>query len=154
MTITQYLTNLCEHSGIDPANISVEESESDGYLMIQLNVPQEDSGLFIGFHGDTLNSLQRLVRVVFQDQYPELKIVLNVNDYKQQRADKLHEMAASAAERVLSTKQPYRFSYLPSNERFVIHSFFSDNPDYPELESFSEGEGSQRYLVVRLKQAA
>jgi predicted RNA-binding protein Jag len=99
-------------------------------------------------------SLQRLVRVIFQDQFPELKIVLNVNDYKQQRAEKLQEIATAAAERVLGSGQPYRFSYMPSNERYIIHSFISESEEYKDkLESVSEGEGSQRYLMLRLKQA-
>jgi spoIIIJ-associated protein len=154
MTIQTYLTNLCQHSGVDAEQVVVTLEEDDTHLHVQLDVPAEDSGLFIGYHGETLSSLQRLVRVIFQEKYADKKITVNVNDYREQRTSKLEDMARNAAERVLSSGQSYRFSYLPPHERFVIHSFISENPDYSEVESVSEGEGGQRFLTIRLKAAA
>lgn len=153
MTIQTYLTSICQHSGIDPDQLEIDLQEEGDRLIAAITVPTEDSGLLIGFHGETLSALQRLTRVVFQAELAEKRLVINVNNYREQRADKLKQIAVRAAERVLETGQPYTFSYLPSNERFVIHSTISDDETYADLESVSEGEGMHRVLTIRPKQS-
>ena len=151
MTIQNYLTNICQHSGIDPDSMQIEMTDDDQAVTAAITVPQEDSGLLIGFHGETLSALQRLTRVVFQDELAERRLIININNYREQRAEKLQQIATRAAERVLETGRPYTFSYLPANERFVIHSTISEDSAFSELESVSEGEGAHRVLTIRLK---
>lgn len=153
MTIQNYLTNICQHSGIDADHLEIEMIEDDQAVTAAITVPQEDSGLLIGFHGETLSAIQRLTRVVFQDELAERRLIININNYREQRAEKLQQIAIRAAERVLETGRPYTFSYLPANERFVIHSTISEDSAFSELESVSEGEGSRRVLTIRLKAA-
>lgn len=151
MTIQTYLTNICQHSGIDPEHLQIDVEEQDDQVTAAIEVPVEDSGLLIGFHGETLGALQRLTRVVFQQELSEKRLVININNYREQRADKLKQIALRAAERVMETGQSYTFSYLPSNERFVIHSTISEDPAFKDLESVSEGEGMHRVLTIQLK---
>lgn len=151
MTIQSYLTNICKHSGLDAEQLEVTVDEQDGVITANITVPPEESGLLIGFHGETLSALQRLTRVVFQEEIQDKRLTVNVNQYREQRAEKLAEMAKNAAAQVLETGRPYRFSRLPAHERFVIHSTISDSQDYAELESVSEGEGRDRVLTIRLK---
>lgn len=153
MTIQTYLTNVCQHSGIDPESLEIEMTEDEQAITAAITVSQEDSGLLIGFHGETLSALQRLTRVVFQNELAERRLIININNYREQRAEKLREIAIRAAERVLDTGRPYTFSYLPANERFVIHSTISEDSAFSELESVSEGEGPHRVLTIRRKSA-
>ncbi len=151
MTIQTYLTNVCQHCGLAEETLTVEMVESEGQIQANITVPTEDSGLLIGYHGDTLASIQRIARVIFQEELGEKKLVVNVNNYREQRAEKVVQMAQNAAERVLETGRPYTLSHLPSHERFLVHSTLSENPDYASLESFSEGEEPYRVLVIRPK---
>lgn len=151
MTIQTYLTNICQHSGIDPDHLNIELDETEEAVNVAITVPMEDSGLLIGFHGETLSALQRLTRVVFQDELTDKRLSININNYREQRADKLKQIATRAAQRVLETGQAYTFSYLPANERFVIHSTISEDPEFSSLESISEGEGTHRVLTIRPK---
>lgn len=151
MTIETYLNNLCKHSGIDQDQVNVEVQDEGEMVMVSLTVPQEDSGLFIGFHGETLSAIQRLVRVVFQADYQDKKVIVNVNNYREQREEKLREMTVGVAQRVLDSGRPYTFSFLPPQERFIVHSTLSEYPEFAGLESVSEGEGNQRFLVIRLR---
>lgn len=151
MTIQNYLTNVCKHSGLDADQLEVKINEADDVITAEITVPPEESGLLIGFHGETLSALQRLTRVVFQEELKDKRLVVNVNQYREQRAEKLREMAENAATQVLETGRPYRFSRLPAHERFVIHSTISDGEEFTELESVSEGEGRDRVLTIRLK---
>lgn len=152
MTIDSFLTQLSEHCGISADDLKVEVQEDGEYLRVSVLVPEEDSGLFIGYHGETLDSIQRMVRIIFQDEYPDHKIMVNLNDYRQQREDRLTEITESVADRVLETGESYTFnSYFPAHERFVIHSFLAQNEKYAELESISEGSGKNRKLTIQFK---
>lgn len=153
MTTKTFLTQLCEHCGLASDAIKYTEEQNEKNKQITLSVPEDDSGLFIGFHGETLESLQRLVRIIFQESADE-KIVLNINDYRQQREDRLKELTKEAVERVLSGESIYTFhSYLPAYERFIIHTTLGEMPEAAELESISVGDGRDRRLQIQRKQA-
>lgn len=152
MTIESFVRNLCEHCGVDPEVLEVSIEETEAVIQVSINLPEEDSGRFIGFHGETLESMQRVLRVIFAEEHPEKKIVMNINEYRQEREKKLQELTKSVAERVLETGQAYTFqSYLPAHERFVIHSTLNDLPENEKIESVSLGEGKERRLTIRLK---
>lgn len=150
MTIDQYLSQLFEHCGFasDQVEVSIEEAEDK--ILVQINLAEADSGAVIGYHGEGLESIQRMVRVVFADQYPDKKIVININDYRQRRNEKLEELTVKAAQKVLETGRPFTFrSYLPAYERFIVHTALSNNSEFKELESVSAGEGKSRRLTIQ-----
>lgn len=154
MKINSFLAQLCEHCGISSDEVTITIDESDDLLSIQFELDQDDSGLFIGTHGETLDSLQRLVRILFVEEYADKKIVLNINNYREQRTDKLTDLTHSIAERVLQTGRSYTFrSFMPAYERFIVHSIISENEDFNSLESISEGEGAYRRLTIQKKQS-
>ncbi len=148
MNITDFMNRLLAHLGIENAEVEVVEDEE--YLHVQIKVAEEDSGLLIGYHGETLAALQRLAQLSQRDATGK-KILINVNDYKQHREEQLKEMTARISERVLDTHQTYVFPFLPANERLVVHSALSSMPEFSELESVSTGEGSGRRLEIRFK---
>lgn len=152
MTIDSFLTQLSEHCGVAADELFVDVKEDGEHLRVAITVPEQDSGIFIGYHGETLDSLQRLVRIIFQEEYPDHKIMVNLNEYREQREDRLREITESVADRVLETGESYTFnSYFPAHERFIIHSCLADNEKYAELESVSDGTGKQRKLTIQFK---
>lgn len=151
MNIQDFLTNVCQHSGVEPESVEMVESDESGMVIANITVSPEDSGLLIGFHGENLSAIQRITRVVFQEDLTDKRLAVNINEYREQRAEKVKQLAVNAAERVLETGRPYTFSYLPANERYVVHTTIAENPDYSTLESVSEGEGFHRVLVIRSK---
>lgn len=153
MTITDYLQKLCQHCGVDPSHIQITLEETDTHIKAHIELPEEESGLFIGYHGETLDSVQRMVRLTFREELEaqDKRFILNVNQYREQRQDQLAERVITIAQRVLETGESYTFNYLPSHDRFLVHTTLSENSEFAELESVSEGEGRERYLTIRLK---
>lgn len=152
MTIDVFLTQLCEHCGIAADQIEVTTKEVDDRLEIQLNVPEEESGRFIGYHGDALQAMQRVLRLAFESQFPEKKIVLNVNDYRERRLAQLEEKVQRIAKQVLADGHPYTFNnFIPSHERYVIHTALASVPGAEKLESYSQGDGASRRLTIALR---
>lgn len=130
-------------------------SEVEDRVEVQLNIPEEESGRFIGYHGDALQAIQRVLRLAFEKEYPEKKIILNVNDYRERRLQQLEEKVTRIAQQVLEDGQPYTFNnFIPSHERYAIHTVLASLPDSDKLESFSAGEGMSRRLTIALKQDA
>lgn len=127
------------------AKVSVEKTEET----IKVAVETSQSGAIIGYHGEALVSLQLILNLLVHKTlgvWP--KIVVNVGDYREKREDYLKNMAQNIADRVKTTGRPSVLTDLSSFERRIIHMGLSDNPD---VESFSEGEGRDRRLVIRLK---
>lgn len=156
MKIESFITQLCEHCGVpaDQVEVTVENKEEE--VEITISVPEEDSGIFIGHHGEGIDSIQRIVRILFQNQENEefnKRMKLNINGYREKREDRLKDLAYSIGNKVLETGKSYTFnSYLPAHERYVIHATLSEEDGFSDLESVSEGTGKSRKLTIRLKQ--
>lgn len=148
MTIKEYVERLLQLSSIEI--ISIEVTEDDESVQIVLEIPETDAGPVIGHRGEALAALQRLVRIVFHDELNGKRLILDINDYRDQRRQQLEEMAHRAAESVLQSGREYELPYLPSYERFIVHSVISEDEAYSELVSESYGEGRGRRLIVRL----
>ena len=149
MLIQEFVERLLAHMGVEGAEVVVEESDM---IFVQISVSEEESGLLIGYHGEVLASLQKVLQLVYHEHDEDKRIVVNINDYKERREAQLREMTAKIAQRVLDTNQTYVFGFLPANERLIIHKTIVETPEFSRLESVSEGEGSQRRLQIRAKQ--
>lgn len=154
MKIQDFLTQLLEHCGVDISNIAIEISEDDDFTRVSVQLDQEESGLLIGYHGETLESIQRLLRLIFQRSPEDKRIILNINEYRENREAKLKETVTTIAQEVLDSGQEYVFNTpLASHERFIIHSFISSDERFSDLESISLGVGRDRRLHIRPKQS-
>lgn len=121
-------------------------SDEDVY---QVQLETEDPGILIGYHGETLRSFQRIVAMIIYRQTSEwLRIVVNVGDYRQRRQEALEKMALAAAQKARFSKEAQSLPPMPSAERRIIHMALAEEDD---VETISEGEGRNRYVVVHPK---
>jgi predicted RNA-binding protein Jag len=149
MTIQTYLTQVCQHCGLREEDVTVSVEQDETKVVVQLDVPKEDVGLFIGHRAETLASLQRMIRIIFREEFAEKVVRLNINDYRKERVESLEDKTREIANEVVRSGREYVFPYLSSYERFVVHSLISSD-EFPTLESVSEGEGKERRLVIRV----
>lgn len=160
--IKNWLEQLLDLMLIQDAQIEITETEPNNWR-INIQVNAEDSGSLIGYRGDGLQSLQRLVRIIFTDVNHSSfrdkeneneswqRLTININDYLEEKSERLRQTALRAGHKVLETGRAYRLHSLSSPERFIIHSEISQNPEFSELESFSEDDESGRVLIIRYK---
>ena len=133
-----------------PASVSpspeftVEDEE--GFSSVGLNIEGEDLGILIGRHGQTMASLQHIVRLIvaYQTQV-RLPIVIDVEGYKQRRCEGLRALASRLAEQVKSRKMPFTMEPMSAFERRVIHLALADHPD---VNTESTGFGETRKVVI------
>ena len=150
MKIEEYLEKIVEHLGLE-GEIEIKIEESDERLRISLEVSEHDTALLIGARGDTLDALELLTKMSFKDDYPDKRIILDVNDYKLRQLERLKERSLDVGYKVLETGRPYEFRYLNSFERHIVHSSIAEEEGLSELETFSEDRDRGRVLTVQLK---
>lgn len=130
---------------------TLEVIEDEG--VFQVIIKTEEAPTLIGRHGDTVRAFQKVLEVILFQQLKEpVRLLINVNDYREKQEERLNEMAREYAQKTLDSKTPGYISHLSSYERRIIHQLITS--EYPDLTSYSVGEGRDRQLVVDLKENA
>ena len=116
--------------------------------VIELSVPNTYlSNLLIGRNGDTLRSLQFLLRSTLIQKNAELtRVNLDIADYKRRHNDQIADQAEEWAKQVLASGEEMSLRPMNPAERRVVHKVLSD---YSALSTESEGEGRDRHIVIR-----
>jgi spoIIIJ-associated protein len=142
--IEKVIKNLFASLGVD-ASFTISEDEE----AIGVTLETEDTGIIIGYHGETLEALQLVLSLLLAKKRGEFKRVsLEVGDYKKNRSEWLERLALDAKERAISENKEIYLSDLKSWERRVVHLLLQDDK---EVVSESTGEGKDRVLVIKPK---
>src|SRR3990170_7943006 len=99
--------------------VVVKKSEDDH---ISVNIKTEETGLLIGHHGETLNSLQLILGIFLYKKLGKwVRLVLDVGDYRQAREESLREMVGRIIKEVEEAGSPVTLPYLSPFERRLVH---------------------------------
>lgn len=130
-----------------PATVSVARADPEE-IRLHIHSPQSQ-GLIIGRHGDTLDALQFLVAIAAnRGEGGGYRIVLDVGGYRKRQAAKLVKLAHETADQAVATGQEAVLPGLKPYERRLVHLALAERED---VETYSEGEGEQRRLVISPK---
>lgn len=125
------------------ATASVESSDES----IEVVLETEESGIIIGYHGETLESLQLLMSLAVSKRIGRfVRVMLDVGGYRQQRTEYLEQLVSQMKESVISENREKIINSLKSWERRVVHMILKDDPD---VVTESEGTGRDRVLVIK-----
>lgn len=144
-TVTQIVEELIAKLEI-VGSVSVATDETDAF---RISIATEETGLLIGHHGKTLESLQLILGIIISKKLGRwVKAYVNVGDYREKREEALMHMAQRAADRALTSGRPVELSRLSPAERRIIHLTLSGDE---RIATESLGEGDARVLVVKPK---
>lgn len=130
------------------AKATVKEDKENEAIRIDIEAGEE-TGLLIGKHGETLDAMQLLLGMMMRQKQEEwTRIILNVGDWREKQEEHLEDLASQAASRARETGEPQTLFNLNPSQRRIIHMALSEEKD---IETESEGEGKERYLVVKQK---
>ena len=121
------------------ATLRAEYDEFAGGPVIDISGP--DSGLLIGRRGQTLQSLQFIVQSIVRQRLTreDVRLSLDVEQYRQRREDGLREMADRVASRVRETGRSIQLEPMTPADRRVIHIYL-DEQEGVRTESVGFGE--------------
>ena len=118
-----------------------------GGAIIDLN--GNDSGLLIGHRGQTLQSLQLLVNLIVRNKSSEsIRVVLDVEGYRERRAASLKDLSIKVAARVVQSGHAVTLEPMSAADRRIIHMSLSDHPG---VTTESSGVGEARKVMVMPK---
>jgi spoIIIJ-associated protein len=113
---------------------------------VSLDIRGDGLALLIGRHGTTLDALQLLVAVVANAGLNEgTRIIVDAENYRARRREMLEAMATSHAAKAKETQQEVVIPGLKAFERRIVHLTLKEDP---EVETYSEGEGEERCIVI------
>ncbi len=127
----------------DQFSVEVEGEEA---VKIHIQLPEDQTGIYIGHHGEGLTALQLLLSLMISQRTGIwYRVSVNINDYQERREDSLRHLAESAAEKALSLNQEVVLGNLSSYERRLVHLHLETNPN---VTTESRGEPPLRQLLV------
>jgi len=138
-----YIKTVLRLMGVDDAHV-LTTPEDDG-VRFSLNCGGND-GFVIGRRGETLDSLQYLVRLVVSrgsDDYR--RVTVNVGDYRETREQTLRDMAIANAGKAKKYGRNVTLPPMSAFDRRIVHTTLQE---IEGVSSHSVGEGSDRRVVV------
>lgn len=147
MKVQEYLRDLLDLLLLENYEIELQEDENSVQLLV--NVSEEDSGILIGRHGETLTAIQKLIRSVFAKDYANKRLAVNINDYRLKREEKIRSLLERGVAAIKETGQKYYLYRLTGAERFFIHNLIASDNQYQGYKSYSiDDENGSRVLVI------
>jgi spoIIIJ-associated protein len=112
-----------------------------------LDGPEDDMSLLIGRHGQTLEAIQELTRLVVGRRLDQrIRVVVDVEDYRKRREARLEQHAREVAERVRDSGDEEELEPMNAYERKLVHDAVAD---VDGVLTESRGEDPSRYVVIR-----
>lgn len=134
---------------IDAAATVAVRHEEDGVVF---NIQGDDSGLFIGKQGQTLDALQYLLNKI-KARYANgaTPVTVDAESYRKRRTESLINLARQLGAKARKRKGPVATNLLNPAERRTIHLALKKEPD---LTTWSKGDGVFKKVIIAPKQSA
>lgn len=137
----EYLLGIINGLGL---TAEIEEKYEDG--IIRLTINSENNSVLIGKNGKTLQSMNELVRIALNNKFAKrFRILLDINEYKNEKYSKLIRIAKRIAKEVQQTHIKVDLDPMPSDERRIIHNTLSR---FNNIKTESEGSGNKRHISI------
>ncbi len=136
------LQKMIDLMGIE-GEVRVEGCSEDE---VRLNVEGEDMGLLIGRHGATLDAVQLIVAIGANRQVEDgARVIVDAENYRRRHREMIEGRALKLAEEAKEHGREVVVPDLQAYERRLVHMALKDDPD---VETYSEGTGDDRVLVI------
>ena len=132
---------------------TVIEVKQEGDVQ-RVNVTCPEPSRLIGWHGETLNSVQHLLKSVLRSMTKSERapfLVVDVDGYRLMQEEKVKKIAEAKADFVRRTGARVTLSPMSPYFRRIVHMHVSNTPALRDLATESVGEGDYRQIVIRLK---
>ena len=145
---TEAVSKILQAAGVNVSRTlrAAHDPEVGGPI---IDLTGEDSGLLIGRRGQTLQALQFLVNLIVRKELGEnVRVLLDVERYRQRRETSLRDMATKVAARVAQTNRSITLEPMPPADRRIVHTTLTDHPG---VTTESTGVGDGRKVTISPK---
>lgn len=141
--IKEITEEFVEMMGVDGRVLVVEAPDIGATIQIE----SREAGYLIGRNGDNLKAIQHLIRTLVSKHVADApRLMLDVNNYQQERLEMLKDAAIGAASQVANSGYSRFLPPMNAYERRIVHTALADMPG---IKTESEGEGEERRIVIK-----
>ena len=133
------------------SNYELEGTVTEKYEnnIIHLTIDTNHNSILIGKNGKTLQALNDVCRYAVASKFKRhYRILLDINEYKNEKYAKLSRIEKRVAKEVLHTKQTVHLDPMPADERRIVHNTLTK---FKNISTQSEGSGNRRHIVISYK---
>ncbi len=148
--IKDIIHELLTKMAIPYSSIEVE-LEEDGKTY-RINIESEDSSLLIGKHGENMQALQTVAKLITYKKFPENKdfsIVVDIDNYRKRQEESVIEIANRKADYVRQTGRSQSLPPMSPYFRRIVHMHLMQ-PEFDDLATESHGQGSFRQVKIKI----
>jgi spoIIIJ-associated protein len=139
--IRSLVTAVVEAMGFESR---IDVYDAGGFVAV--DVTSDNTALFIGQKGETIDAFQYLVNAAIYRKHPFVKrIVLDAEGYRQRRVEAIQGIAHRTARRAIRERRSVELPPMNPSERRIVHLFLKDNP---KVTTASEGSGDNRRVRI------
>ena len=129
---------------VDPKHDVICEELSPNFYIFTIRTTE--SSLLIGREGANVGSIDHLIKMLLRkDALNAPTFLIDINDYRRSKIERLRQIAKSAALRVSWQGKPETLNPMSALERRIIHMELSNSP---LVETKSIGEDPHRAVVI------
>ncbi len=148
--VQQTVVTLLDHLGLVHGNV-VARTEGN---TVRVDIDSTEASRIIGWHGETLNSIQHLAKSIVRTKDKlavSPLIVCDVDHYRAEQEEKVRRIAEAKADLVRRTGNRIALSPMSAYFRRIVHTHVAESPLMADLTTESIGEGDYRQIILRLK---
>lgn len=137
-----FLNDVIRHMKAE-ATVNVSEEDSN----IKALIEGVDAGILIGRDGQNLDALQMITNIVVnKGQEERIRVLIDIEGYREKRKENLERLANSLAEKVTNEKRVIDLEPMNAFERRIIHMTLRESTS---VMTESQGEGSERHVIIK-----
>ena len=149
--ISETLTTILTQLGLPFSEITVTP---EGKEILRVDIASAEPRKLIGWHGETLNSLQHLLKSILRAKEQgdtAVFVVLDCDNYRRDQEQKVRSIAEAKADFVRRTGHRIALPPMSPYFRRIVHLHVAATPGLEDLTTESMGNGDYRQVVMKLK---
>jgi spoIIIJ-associated protein len=144
--LQDYLETFLHHYD-GKATVTITEEKE----LINISIDAANNAILIGKNGQTLQAINTVVKGAVNSHFKHRFLcVVDINNYKKERFEKVRSMATRIGKNVQRTKIAAVLDPMPNDERKIVHQTLSKMKN---IKTESEGEGRNRRLRIFFDQS-
>jgi len=153
----EFINTLLKNMGLGAQGVPAECPADEEFVPTEeapvypkINIIGDDTGILIGHHGETLDAIQYLVNLSALRKSKSkdgdyIKIVVDIENYREKREDTLRQLARRMAARAVKYRRNVFLEPMNAYERRIIHS---ELQSFENVSTHSVGADRDRKIII------
>ena len=147
--VIEYIKEIVQNIG-NALVSKITTKVSDTYDVLNVSIYSDVNPILIGKDGKNLSAIQTIIKQsIFKKFNRNVKVTVDIANYKNKKIRNLNYEVSKIAQEVLNSKVEAHLDPMNSYERRIVHTLVSE---FNNLETISEGEEPNRYVVIKYKE--